>query len=374
MYIKVEVESQGPVVYKVNHDEILIGSAPTNSIVVKEQTLSKKHVKIVKDEGSWFVIDQGSTNGTFVDEEQLIPGKRTKLNSDSVVSLGDKVTLYFPEEAENAIEINAPIAKEEAPPENLKKSDHEKTQVLSLADLQAIRAQVNVKKKKEIIVKKAQQKKQKKKDSSKLTKIGLLCIGIFIVGMIANNAWKIRMKKVNKDGIIKKMQTKFSEDLEIDAEIEGFRIPRGALLTKNKLAARILLPKCNQPETAVYCDLPTMKNFKNNGVILIKPTNLVFFLDQQIPISNAQLVMNKDEKPDENGLLKKAFITYFLDNFPELPLPKESQVYVVFYKLDTEGVTEITRVSAFYESSAPLMLEAFKEQDFAEADSYYTFF
>ena len=375
MYIKVEVESQDPAVYKVNHNEILIGSAATNSIVIKEQTLSKKHVKIVQDEGSWFVIDQGSTNGTFVDEEQLIPGKRTKINSDSVVSLGDKVTLYFPEEAENAVEINAPVAPaEEAATENLIKSDHEKTQVLSLADLQAIRAQVDVKKKKEVIVKKALQKKQKKKEASKLTKIGFLCIGIIIVGLIANNAWKIRMKKMNKDGIIKKMQAKFSDDLEIDAEIEGFRIPRGFLLTKNKLVGRIFQQKCNQQETISFCELPNMRNYRNNGVILIKPANVVFFVDQQLPISNTQLLLNKDQKLSENELLKKAFIDFFKDHLAGLTFPKDSNIYIVFYRLDEDGVTEITRVSAFYDSSAPLMLEAFKEQDFVEADTYYTFF
>lgn len=374
MYIKVEVESQAPVIYKVNHNEILIGSSPANSIVIKEQTLSKKHLKIIQDEGSWFVIDQGSTNGSFVDEEQLIPGKRTKINSDSVVSLGDKVTLYFPEEAEGAIEINAPEKAEEAAPANLIKSDHEKTQVLSMADLQAIRAQVNVKKKKEIIVKKAQETKLKKVEKKKVNKMAIISIVIVVLGLIGNNAWKIRMKKVNKDGIIKKMQAKFSDDLEIDAEVEGFRIPRASLLTKNKLASRILLPKCNQPETTEYCALPNMKGFKNNGVILLKPSNVIFFLDQQAPVINAEASLSSGETIDNNALLKKAFILYFQENFPSLTFPKDSHIYVVFYQQDSEGVTEITRVSAFYESSVPLMLSELKEQDFTEADTYFSFF
>lgn len=374
MYIKVEVESQEPVVYKVNHNEILIGSSPSNSIVIKEHTLSKKHLKIIEDEGSWFVIDQGSTNGSFVDEEQLIPGKRTKITSESVVSLGDKVTLFFPEEAESAIDINPPEATLEEAPTNLIKSDHEKTQVLSMADLQAIRAQVNVKKKKEIIVKKAQETKRKKVEKKKVNKMAIISIAIVVIGLIGNNAWKIRMKKVNKDGIIKKMQTKFSDDLAIDAEVEGFRIPRGSLLSKNKLASRILLAKCNQPETTDLCALPNMQGFKDNGVILTKPANLIFFIDQRAPVINAEATLSQGEIIDNNALLKKAFIIYFQEIFPGLTFPKDSHIYVVFYQQDSEGVTEITRVSAFYDSSVPLMLTAFKEQDFTVADTYFSFF
>lgn len=374
MYIKVEVESQEPVIYKVNHNEILIGSAPSNSIVIKEHTLSKKHLKVIEDEGSWYVIDQGSTNGSFVDEEQLIPGKRTKISSDSVVSLGDKVTLYFPDEAESSIAINPPEKATDVAPENLIKSDHEKTQVLSMADLQAIRSQVNVKKKKEIIVKKAQEKKLKKVEKKKINKIAIISIIIVVLGLIGNNAWKIRMKKVNKDGIIKRMQAKFSGDLEIDAEIEGFRIPRGSLLTKNKLAARVLLPKCNQTETTDFCALPNMQGFKNNGVILIKPANLIFFIDQRAPVINAKATLSEGESIEDNALLKKAFVIYFQENFPGLTFPKDSHIYIVFYQQDSEGVTEITRVSAFYDSSVPLMLAALKEQDFTEADSYFSFF
>jgi pSer/pThr/pTyr-binding forkhead associated (FHA) protein len=374
MYIKVEVESQEPVVYKVNHNEILIGSSPSNSIVIKEHTLSKKHLKIIEEDGSWFVIDQGSTNGSFVDEEQLIPGKRTKITSESVVSLGDKVTLFFPEEAESAIDINPPATAIEEAPANLIKSDHEKTQVLSMADLQAIRAQVNVKKKKEIIVKKAQEIKRKKIEKKKVNKMAIISILIVLIGLIANNAWKNRMKKINKDGIIKKMQTKFSDDLQIEAEVEGFRIPRGSLLTKNKLASRVLLPKCNQLETTEYCVLPNMKGFKNNGVVFLTPASMIFFVDQRAPVINAQASLSEGETIDDNALLKKAFIIYFQENFPGLTFPKDTQVYVVFYKQDSEGTTEITRVSAFYESSIPMMLQSLKEQDFTVTDTYFSFF
>lgn len=374
MYIKVEVESQEPVIYKVNHNEILIGSSPSNSIVIKETTLSKKHLKIIQDQSDWFVIDQGSTNGSFVDEEQLIPGKRVKITSESVVSLGDKVTLYFPEEAESAIEINAPVAVTEVEAASPIKSDHEKTQVLSLADLQAIRAQVDVKKKKEVIVKKAQELKRKKVEKKKVNKMAVISIAIIILGIIGNNAWKSHMKKVNKDGIVKKMQAKFSDDLEIDAELEGFRIPRAALLSKNKLAARILLPKCNQPETTDFCALPAMQGFLNNGAVLLKPANLVLFIDQRLPLSNAKATLSEGETIDENALLKKAFTLYFQENFAGLVFPKDSQVYVVFYKQNADGVVEITRVSAFYESSVPLMMTALKEQDYTEADTFFSFF
>ena len=55
-----------------------IGRGAHNDIVISDESLSGSHAKILKRDGAWWVVDQGSTNGTYVGgrrvqgEQQLI--------------------------------------------------------------------------------------------------------------------------------------------------------------------------------------------------------------------------------------------------------------------------------------------------------------
>lgn len=48
-----------------------IGRAPDNEIIISDKTISRKHVKIVRKEGKYFVTDLESRNGTFFDGKYL---------------------------------------------------------------------------------------------------------------------------------------------------------------------------------------------------------------------------------------------------------------------------------------------------------------
>src|SRR5699024_7764863 len=45
---------------------ITIGRSNKNHIVIKDPFISKKHIKIYKDKGQYFIEDLGSSNGTYV--------------------------------------------------------------------------------------------------------------------------------------------------------------------------------------------------------------------------------------------------------------------------------------------------------------------
>lgn len=43
-----------------------IGRGPHNDVAINDESVSDSHAKILKREGTWWVVDQGSTNGTYV--------------------------------------------------------------------------------------------------------------------------------------------------------------------------------------------------------------------------------------------------------------------------------------------------------------------
>ncbi len=50
---------------------VLIGRAPSCTLVLDDDYSSSRHARIYPEDGQWFVEDLGSTNGTFVDRAQI---------------------------------------------------------------------------------------------------------------------------------------------------------------------------------------------------------------------------------------------------------------------------------------------------------------
>ena len=67
-----------------------VGRAPDNSIVVPDQFISSHHARIyTSKKGEWVLEDLGSTNGTYLDEKQIVgpviikPGQLIRLGATS---------------------------------------------------------------------------------------------------------------------------------------------------------------------------------------------------------------------------------------------------------------------------------------------------
>jgi diguanylate cyclase (GGDEF)-like protein len=66
--------------------ELLIGRAPENDVLIEDQSVSKRHARIiVSREGTVFIEDLGSTNGTYVNGEKVM--RRALHNGDDVLLL-----------------------------------------------------------------------------------------------------------------------------------------------------------------------------------------------------------------------------------------------------------------------------------------------
>jgi hypothetical protein len=63
-----------------------IGRRPSNSLQIEDSFVSGAHAELVFDEGSWWLIDLGSTNGTFINGRPV--RQRTRVQAEDIVQFG----------------------------------------------------------------------------------------------------------------------------------------------------------------------------------------------------------------------------------------------------------------------------------------------
>lgn len=98
--------------------EIYIGRDSSNNVVLNDPQISKKHLLILqKDDGSFWISDQGSTNGTKVNGWKIKPKVLSRLNPGSKVVIG-KTALDW--EAYFQVPEEEPVIQEEPAPSIIK--------------------------------------------------------------------------------------------------------------------------------------------------------------------------------------------------------------------------------------------------------------
>ncbi len=77
--------------YELGHQEVSIGRAETCTICVPTDQVSRKHATIQGILGKYFIVDNRSTNGTFVNEQKV---ERAKLLDGDQIRVGKTVLKY----------------------------------------------------------------------------------------------------------------------------------------------------------------------------------------------------------------------------------------------------------------------------------------
>ena len=57
--------------FKVRHDRTRIGRTPECEIFLDDVTVSREHAVLIEEDGTFFVEDLGSLNGTFVNRHRI---------------------------------------------------------------------------------------------------------------------------------------------------------------------------------------------------------------------------------------------------------------------------------------------------------------
>ena len=190
MFIKVEVKSKDPVVYLIDQKELLIGSSPEIChLKIDHPSVSKKHLKILEEDGKFIAIDQGSTNGTYLKGEQIIPGKRVELLPEIKLRLGLYAFVSLVETADKferilQLDLNKPSSTKGGG------SGENKTQLISMEDFKAAKALAQKKKIEAQKKKKAIESKKKRQDLKRILKAFLLVSVVLYVGYNGNSFFK----------------------------------------------------------------------------------------------------------------------------------------------------------------------------------------
>lgn len=83
----------------LSSDALTIGRQPSNKLMINDLKASSRHAEIRPEGKTYTITDLGSTNGTFVNEQQLRPNEPRQLNTGDTIRVGDTRFTY---EADNA--------------------------------------------------------------------------------------------------------------------------------------------------------------------------------------------------------------------------------------------------------------------------------
>ncbi|MCA1831857.1 MAG: FHA domain-containing protein [Actinobacteria bacterium] len=78
-------ENKEPQSFPMNDQPITIGRGSTCEVVLDDNYSSQFHARVFPRDGSWFVEDLGSTNGTYLN--------RVKVSSASPLAAGDEIRI-----------------------------------------------------------------------------------------------------------------------------------------------------------------------------------------------------------------------------------------------------------------------------------------
>jgi DNA-binding NtrC family response regulator len=87
-------------------DLIRVGANPDNDLVIQDAAVSRAHFELHKKQGEYNLVDQGSSNGTFVGSLKI---KDATLRSQSEIEIGDSTIRFEPMSTE--IEVAPSVAR-----------------------------------------------------------------------------------------------------------------------------------------------------------------------------------------------------------------------------------------------------------------------
>jgi pSer/pThr/pTyr-binding forkhead associated (FHA) protein len=340
MFLKVEIGENPAIYYRFSQTELTLGSSQANSIFINHKSISKKHLKLIFEDDKWFAFDQGSTNGTHLGEEQLIPGKKLELGADIPLLLGDVVTITFVTEAENAIDVNEKVVSSVA---SSTIADEDKTRIISLTDLRNAKISAEKKKNQELGVKRKKELQIKKDERKKLFRTFAIGLAILGIGLYVNNLWHEKMLREDKANIITKMKNKFAADADLDSDLEGLKVPRKELIDEKRMSKFLNSSLCNQVDVIDLCKMENVF-----GVRFVKPASYILFIK---------------ERDKSNGL------QFLKDSLAGTSFPDDGRIYLVLFN---EGETKT--INGIFAVRAPFLQTIKNESDPKKLESYYTYY
>jgi pSer/pThr/pTyr-binding forkhead associated (FHA) protein len=104
--------------FSLDRAEQLIGRSPDVDILMLDERVSQQHAQIILREGRHWILDLGSTNGTFVNNDRIV---EAKLRDGDLIQVGETVCEYLSyEERKLTITLRGTDRESDAVPEALR--------------------------------------------------------------------------------------------------------------------------------------------------------------------------------------------------------------------------------------------------------------
>lgn len=355
MRIEVLVDNGEPEIYPLNKNEILLGAGDQCDVIINAHGISRKHLKIMTTEDDqYFVIDQGSTNGSFINEERLVPGRRVEFTSFFPVRLGDNVLLTLLSDEESQDFTLREFARKESTNPSIKKTEpfpeSSSTRVINLNDLKKAKTTELVKKRQATVAKKKGPPKKEKKKKSEMFLPSVIC------GLILAAAVYYHMNKEADEEIQVVQEIPQEIPKEIPKEAPNLKIEDLDRISKEKISVLFRDLKCLNPDEKYFCESIPSMNEKMNGVIQ-SGSAFVFMIEETFWLSKAREMLPHEKEAKHQSqevqesfkdeTYKVGFMEFLLRQLMTLDPSKlkEKVFYLAFYDPSSEK-PEVTKVMA----------------------------
>lgn len=320
MRLEILVGSNDPITYPFKSAKLFVGSADTCDIVINHQGVSRKHLLLSSENGKYFVIDQGSTNGTFINEERLIPGRKVEFTSFFPMRLGNDVLVSLLSEEEYI-----PVEETFIVSTSTKNQEDSSTRVISLKDLNQVKTDKLVKKretKRAEVRKKAQSAPVKKKKRS-LNFTQFVAVVIVLTAAYYNFFLmpKEAPEEVARVGeFVKDPDVKIAEEVKVDQVSK--LIPETELTKYESFETLKNDLKCVTDFEKNLCESIPGANNPNFGAVQVgSMINVMVDASHEISIAKSHVTFMPDQPEDYNqkynGLVKQvAAYKFLIDKIP----------------------------------------------------------
>lgn len=386
MRIEIIVGTEDPQIYPLSKPTVTIGTHESSDIILPASAgVSRRHVQITMENDNYYVTDQGSSNGTFINEERLVPGRRTDFTSFFPLRLGASVliTLLSDEDASalGFADLTTALAGKEKTNPAMKlglkttelKHTADATKIISLRDLQKAKTETLVKHREENVVKRREavkrapsRTKQQEKESSRSFLTQFFAILLFGGALYYNFAIKEQPVEAAPEAVIVEAPVLVEPP---PAETEGAvpqnipLVPKDELSVKESFGSLLQDFRCTLDVEKYFCE--KLKTTDPWGVALVG-TSLDILIDGTNYFTEAKTMLTSGEgfvAPTEAEAIQKleedinslAILLYVLKHMPadlDYTQVKDYKINLVFFKTSSDVPGPVTQVVAAFVPSA----------------------
>jgi diguanylate cyclase (GGDEF)-like protein len=79
--------------FVLDSSPVRVGRGAENAIVLEGDSVSRRHAHLEQRSASWYAVDDGSTNGTYVNDEQIL--REQRLNNGDRIKIGPTIFKFL---------------------------------------------------------------------------------------------------------------------------------------------------------------------------------------------------------------------------------------------------------------------------------------